>query len=82
MGLGSYVFRYFNVAGLRVLAAKDPFYIKRHEPGYEEFKWSAVGEWVLIYTYVQFVLVIGLEMRKYEKMIEKRDRKYIDIWTA
>ncbi|CAH8459856.1 unnamed protein product [Schistosoma turkestanicum] len=82
MGLGSYLFRYFNKAGLRVLAAKDPFYIKRHEPGYEEFKWSAVCEWVVILSYVQLMLITGLEMRKYEKTIEKKDRKYMDIWTV
>ncbi|KAH8850871.1 prokaryotic DNA topoisomerase [Schistosoma japonicum] len=81
MGLGSFFFRYFNKAGLRVLNAVNPFYIKRHEPGYEEFKWSAICEWIVVLGCVEITLITGLELRNYEKENEERSRKHVGIWT-
>ncbi|CAH8444419.1 unnamed protein product [Heterobilharzia americana] len=79
MILGSYFFVYFNEAGLLVEEAEDFFYIKRHEPGYEEFKWSAVSEWFVIMGCIEITLIIGLELRNYEKQYVYEDKKVLKL---
>ncbi|CAH8829823.1 unnamed protein product [Trichobilharzia szidati] len=65
--LGAHFFIYFNQLGLLYPEAEDFFYIKPHEPGYEEFKWSAVSEWFATVGCAEVSLITSLELRNYEK---------------
>ncbi|CAH8842241.1 unnamed protein product [Trichobilharzia szidati] len=67
MILGAHFFIYFNQLGLLIVKAEDYYYIKRHEPGYEEYKWSAVSEWFVILGIVENAFITSLELRNYEK---------------
>ncbi|CAH8824793.1 unnamed protein product [Trichobilharzia szidati] len=75
MILGAYFFIYYNKIGLPILKAKDFYYIKPHEPGYEEFKWSAVCEWIVVLGCLEIELITSLELRHYEKRTVDRIRR-------
>ncbi|KAH8850882.1 prokaryotic DNA topoisomerase [Schistosoma japonicum] len=67
MMLASASFVHFNQIGLRVLNAKDFFYIKPHESGYIEFVWSAVSEWCVVLGCVEITFITALELHDFEK---------------
>ncbi|CAH8442153.1 unnamed protein product [Heterobilharzia americana] len=67
MILASASFVHFNKIGLQVLRAKDFFYIKSYEPGYEEFKWSAVSEWFVVFGCVEITFITAMELREFDR---------------
>ncbi|CAH8829738.1 unnamed protein product [Trichobilharzia szidati] len=71
MILASASFVHFNQIGLRVLRAKDFFYIKTYEPGYEEFKWSAISEWFVVFGCVEITFITAMELREFERSSQK-----------
>nr|CAH8827383.1 unnamed protein product [Trichobilharzia regenti] len=74
MIIGSYFFVHFNEAGQLVEEAEDIYYIKKHEPGYEEFKWSALSEWFVVMGFLEITLITGFELRSYEKQRVNRQK--------
>ncbi|CAH8444351.1 unnamed protein product [Heterobilharzia americana] len=69
-------FTYYNRIGLDVLQAKDFYYIKSYEPGYEEFKWSAISEWFIVLGCAEFTLIMGLEIKEAEKFDHLSSHKF------
>nr|CAH8827430.1 unnamed protein product [Trichobilharzia regenti] len=82
MILGAFFFVYFNQLGLLYPEAEDFYYIKSHEPGYEEFKWSAVGEWFVVLGIIETSFITSLELRNYEREIAYGWRRSKSSWRA
>ncbi|CAH8446229.1 unnamed protein product [Schistosoma bovis] len=74
MVLASASFVHFNMIGLKVLKAKDFFYIKPYESGYIEFVWSAVSEWCVVLGCAELTFIIALELRDFQKSVMNLQR--------
>ncbi|CAH8449055.1 unnamed protein product [Schistosoma rodhaini] len=80
MVLGSASFVHFNMIGLKVLKAKDFFYIKPYESGYIEFVWSAVSEWCVVMGCAELTFIIALELYDFEKsVVNLEGSRYLNV---